>query len=476
METAAALWQSPKWQYKQRCQMQSNQFFKQVLYVSSFLFLSLAACAPGQETVVSSSIPSPTPGIVPTEMPIPTATPLAKKPVLVAYAKDGDIQLWNSETNQSHTLLRAGDVTSIMMSDDGQVIAFIRRSLFFEPELLERNSLWAVDRNGENPRELVSNETLRQILNPPAADSAGFAQMSWIPGTHRIVYSGVKFYAPGQGFTNSKDIYLVDADTRSNMVLAPDIMPDTFINAWRFLISPDGQQIALFTNTELSFINIDGSNWRKAVLTYPSVGVGDAVLLPGGVWTQDSRTFIFTGPIQSDSRFVLNYTIWRVPVDGSPAQSLASITNSHSSSVTFSPDGQQMSFLHDTDGTIQDTDWQIMPLPADVDSLAIPHSLELFYANPHWSPGGDAFVIKDQNLFRLCANATDSSQVCGNPIHLKSDSDIINWIQWVADDRFLYTGLEPATLFLGNLDGTITPIVTWTENDMLPGWSFYIPQ
>jgi WD40 repeat protein len=457
-----------------------EQSMKKILFLFVLITsLTLSACTPA----VQGSIPT-TSTVAFTDIPdfIPTITPdpatsitalsesAADALVVVTFVKDGDIHLWEAATGQSRTLLRAGDVTSVMVSDDGQVIAFQRRALVEQPELMEYVSLWAVDSNGQNPRELVSAEALRQQLQPAASDSAGFAQISWIPGTHRLVYNGSKHYLPGQGFTQSTDIYLVDADTGSNAVLAANVMPDTpFLNAWRFVISPHGQQIALISGTALSFINTDGSNWRQAVLTYPQVGTGDVILLPSGVWTQDSRAFIFSGPMQSESIFILNYTIWRVSADGSPAQSLATLTDSHSSSVTFSPDGKHMAFLQDGDGTIQADDYCILPLAADVGPLKLPDSLDLFYANLHWSPGGTAFVIRDRALFELCPAATQASEVCSEPIHL-GNNEMINSIQWVDSTRFLFTGIEPATLSLGNLDGTITPIVAWSDSEW-SGWS-----
>lgn len=436
--------------------------------------LALVACGP-TPAVGPSATTIPVMSNAPTTM--PTADPVqeTEAALQVAFVKNGDIYLWDSQSNQSRLIVKAGDITSVIMSNDGQVIAFIRRSQFVQqPPLLEHHSLWAVDSNGENPRELVSNETLRQLLNPSATDSTGFAQISWIPGTHRLVYSGGKYNAAGQGFTNSKDIYVVDADMLSNTVLAQDVMPDIFLNAWHFVISPDGTQIALFSGTELSFINVDGSNWRPAVLTYPYPPVmGDGVLLPKGVWTQDSRAFVFTGPMPSEPLAGFNYTIWRIPVDGSPAQPLATLTESHSDYMTFSPDGQRIAFFQDIngDGTIQTEEYRIMPLSASAGPLALPFSHELV----HWLPDGEAFVVEDQDLFRLCPEATNLSEVCGDPIPLASGSNLIDGIEWVDEDRFLYRVLEPTTLFLGRLDGTITPIVTSTEEESFDGWSFYTP-
>lgn len=455
--------------------MRQYPSFTSVILLSA---LFLAACSPP----ISISTLSPAPTEAPFATPALTENSSSDGEVspeppfsslVVAFVKDGDIHLWEEPTHQSRTLIRAGDVINVTMSDDGQRIAFLRRSLVEQPELMEYVSLWAVNSNGENPRELVSADSLRQRLNPDPKDSVAIAQFNWIPGTHRLVYNASKHYLPGQGFTLSKDIYIVDADTGVDAVLAPDVMPDRFVNDWRFVISPNGQRIALFSNTELSLLNSDGSDLRRGVLTYPAVGMGDAVLLPRGVWAEDSSAFVFTGPMESASPFVLNYTIWRVPADGSPAQSLATLTDSHSSYISFSPDGQRMAFFQDIngDGVIQTEDQQIMPLAAGAGPLTLPPRDE--QSDVRWSPDGEAFVIKDQNLFQLCPEAANAAQVCGDPIPLAGGTALIDGFEWVDEDSFLYRVLEPTTLSLGSLDGTITPIITLTEDESWGGWSFY---
>jgi hypothetical protein len=151
---------------------------------------------------------------------------------------------------------------------------------------------------------------------------------------------------------------------------------------------------------------------------------------------------------------------------------LAAVTKSHPDSVTFSPDGRYASFFKATDS--QPTEiagWFITPFSVEVGPLAIPYyGKEAFYANLHWSPGGEAFVINDHDLLQLCPDATQDSQVCGEPIHLGIDSNIITSLQWVDGERFLLAGIEPNTLSLGRLDGTLTPIVTWADNEV-PSWS-----
>jgi hypothetical protein len=92
-----------------------------------------------------------------------------------------------------------------------------------------------------------------------------------------------------------------------------------------------------------------------------------------------------------------------------------------------------------------------------------------------WPPGGEAFVIQDLALFRLCPEAERASETCGDPIPLASGADLIDGFEWVDEERFLYRVVEPSRLFLGKLDGTILPIATTTEEESFEGWSFYAP-
>ena len=189
-----------------------------------------------------------------------------------------------------------------------------------------------------------------------------------------------------------------------------------------------------------------------------------------------------TGSFESDPNFDVNFTIWRISIDDFSAEALGAVTGSNPNSVTFSPDGKRASLLQTTDQQPSEiAGWFIKPLTPEAGPLALPYyGKKTFYANLHWSPASDAFAIKDRDLLQLCPNAMQDSQMCGEPIHL--GGGIIAALQWVDNSRFLFESIEPNTLSLGSLDGTITPIVTWTElqrwteNDVLSGWSFWAAQ
>ncbi len=445
------------------------------------LFLVLPACVPvpavdAPAPPISDAAPA---AIVitahpqepaPEEAPNPPS-PSIEEPVIVAFVKDGDIHLWDSTTMESETIFTAGDVTAVSMSDDGQVIAFLRLSVFEQPELWEQYALWAVDSTGANPRELVPAETMRKRLNPRPTDSTGIAELDWLPGTHRLVYSGTKYFAPGQDKPAAEDVYLVDTDTLADTLLAPagnGVRVSGIPDGRQFVPSPDGRQVALLSGSELSFVNVDGSNLRPAVLTYPLTGSGDVPFVPTGVWTRDGRSFLINAPIQNnDLAGVLNFTITRVPVDGSPAEPIATIISGLPVSLTFSPDGQQAAF-----GSVdqQHPEPIITPLAGEAGLLAIPYDFPLEYLNAHWSPSGDAYVIQGNALWRLCPNATQGSQVCGDPVALGEGSPA--GIHWLDSTRFLYLTSGPPVLYLTRLDGPTVTIVTWPLDEWVSPQSF----
>ncbi|HEX6304906.1 MAG TPA: hypothetical protein VFZ76_11995 [Anaerolineales bacterium] len=459
--------------------MQSKLFFKHVLISVCLLSLSLSACLPEQEGVVSTSTPLSLPTeSLSTAMPSPNVTPLPIGMIEVAFVKDGNIQVWDEATQQTRTIVNTGDVFSVTVSDDGQIIAFTRGSWVGDVlDGYEQFALWVMNRDGGNPRELISAQDLRQRINPSERDSSNFYQLGWVPQSHQLIFSGTKYIVQGEGLSHAvpQGAYLVDTDKGSVTVLAEAA------ENLRFLPSPDGKQIALMSPSDVGFINADGSNKRQDVLTYEEVGL-TGPLFPTGAWTMDSHAFVMTGSFGMDPGYNINFTIWRIPMDGSSPGALATVTGSHPGSVTFSPDGKSASFLQTTDQQPSEiAGWIITPLIPEAGPLTLPYyGKKAFYANLHWSPAGDAFAIQDQDLLQLCPNATQDSQVCGQPIHL--GSGIITALQWVDTSRFLVEGIEPNNLSLGKLDGTITPIVTWTEgqrwteNDILSGWSFYIPR
>ena len=408
----------------------------------------------------------------PTESPLPSAqapSTSAATGTTVVYTKDGDILFWDDVTGESRNIFDSGDVIRVELSDDGQLVAFLRRSIVQtgDADWREQSALWVVDRNGGNPRELVSAETLRDLLGASERDSSNMPEMTWIPGTHRLLYDGWTYLVMAEGESHAipRGLYSVDADegTQQVLVTAEGIM--------RFVVSPDGRQVALLSPTALAFVDADGGNLRPDVLTYAQVGV-PGPLLPVGVWTEDSQSFVMTESLEEDPEVGIDYVITRVHADRSAPDQLASISRSHPGSVTFSPDGRFAAFIQYTDEVSPDiAGWFITPLGEGAGPLAIPRKLELGYPSLHWSPDGRAFTGA---LAELCPGATQDSEICKPPI----SGGVSAAIQWLDPTHLLLLTRDPSVLLLvtldpaGWMDAASEPIQAWPPEEFVGSQSF----
>lgn len=443
--------------------MQSSSFLPNVIFV--LLFVSLAACVPVQEQrpILPTITPAP-PGNTPVQQ---TATvPHTNDQILVAYVRDGNVHLWDSSTNLSQNVFSSGDVLHAEISEDGQVIAFQRIVAGSQPVVGASSSLWVVDRNGGTGREVVSADMFRQRLNANINEDTGIAEMTWIPGTHRLIYSGTKGNAAASENRKAEDVYLVDTDTLHDMLISPAG------NGWRvsgtfdgrqFVPSPDGAQIAVLSGTELNLVNSDGSNLRQNFFTYPQSGAGDVPFVPTGIWTQDGFSLIVNAPMENDpSAQGASYSITRVPVDGSPVERIATVKDAPPVFFTFAPAGDRMGY-RSIPGS--EPTWQIRPLALRARPLAIP--LE-YSTNLFWSPAGDAYFLDHQLIQPLCPDATSNSNVCGTAIVAPGDMLTLYWLD---GNRFVGLTSNPAVLFLGNRDGTVTAIASWPPEFFARGLS-----
>ena len=431
-----------------------------------FLFAVLVAssCAPVDVSSSPTSTPS-APPAAPTEATpsasSPTLAPLANPPAvgsaLVVYVKDGGILAWEESTGQTETVFDSGDVTRVELSDDGELVALVRRSFFTAGgfDRNEQSALWVMGRDGANPRELVSAEDLREQVGGAEADSTNFPRLEWVPNSHRLVYSGNTYDAHGYGegaHTPLKGVYLIDADTVGAAELAPAE------ESAEFIPSPDGRHVVLLNTTGLYFFDVESGRQRLEFPAEPVVG-DTGWFTNAGVWTQDSSAFVINALIEP-TNIISDYALWRIPMDGSPAAQLITFA-AGSGSVVFAPDGSAAAISGAASATGPFM-WFILTLPEDLGPVAVPRDT-FDYAHLTWSPGSSAYVLEAlrfdpqggmhgrENLFSLCPNAVQAIELCGPAIPL---GEQIEWLEWVDRRRFLYVTYQPRRLYLGSLEGS----------------------
>ena len=187
------------------------------------IFLMLLSCLPAGiqpdnqnalETIVATTltaIAANTPASVETSAPdvpapVETSAPVvppvsAPRALQVAFIKDGNVYVW-TEGESSVNLTSTRDAVRVSISDDGQVIAYVRQ----EPGNYFAHEIWAVNTSGPtNARMLVSSAELEALkAASPFPDASGLRPdfIEWRPGTHQLAYSTAPMfegpgYAPG---------------------------------------------------------------------------------------------------------------------------------------------------------------------------------------------------------------------------------------------------------------------------------------
>jgi WD40 repeat protein len=352
---------------------------------------------------------------------------------VVVFVKDGDILVWDEATGQSRTIFESGNVYRVELSDDGRLVAFVRRSAFeVDGTAHHESALWVVERNGDDPRELVSAGALRQQVKASGSDTIDLPLLEWIPNSHRLLYSGsiIPDYA-------SRGFFLIDADTLASAEIVP---PEDYV--LEAVPSPDGEHIGLLHGPPLEppyFVNVDESlsgqvTYIRSTWVQPS---------PDGLgWTQDSTALL----VKVGSRGQV-FTIWRVPVDGAAAQPLITLRGEEEQ---LAPDGSVVFVLRST-GPFQPSERFVALLPEGLGPLAVlPSPVGL-----SWSPSSTAYVVGDEEMSPLCPNAAQAIEVCEPSIPF---GEPIQWLEWLDRERFLYLTYVPKRLMLGSLDGSATLI------------------
>jgi hypothetical protein len=400
--------------------MKTNKFF--TIFILTISLMLMLGCVIGvpvatqesglsvdeQATAVSATLTAlalPSGGSEVTAAPDATLEPAfpAPPPALrVVYTDlNGNVWLWTDDGSGSVQLTFTSDANDVRISDDGAVIVFTRVGVSY------RTSLWAINYDGTNERQLLSEDFFNSI--PHDADSL-YVQpydMEFVPGTHILFYNTQPIYE-GPGFFLTNDLRWINVDTLENSeFLAPG-------SAGKFSISPDGQTIAIITPTQISLINTDGSNIRNAVLTYPSViTYSEGQYYPSPVWSSDSSYMIVTIPPEDPLASANPPTaIWNVNVAGSSTL-LCSVNSYGLMAVVPSPDLNSVAYLVQTGAP---ADNQRVLNIADIDC------------------GAGSGYVTDQLQFRTWF--PDSSRM----VWVSFSTDQVMYGQWGAGPSILYNG------------------------------------
>lgn len=406
--------------------------------------------------------------------PTPTSFPTPVVPGLqVAFVKGDNLWHWK-DGGSVQPLAPAGKAYNPSLSSDGQVVAFLR------PVSEQRYELWAVDTAGNNERRLVSPETLDTLDQEKQSEYAlgiNPFQYGWVPGTHTLAFNTVEIIE-GPGVLLLDDLRLVDTGSLAFSTLLPAGQGGSFT------FSPDGRQIALSTRHAISLIGMDGENLRPDILTYGLISTySEYAYYPSPVWLPDaSALLVAIPPTEPLAEPRLPFSLWRIPVDGSPAVRLVDFLSAppFEEEPAFSPDAQRLIYLRET-GEPAENKRELVLMNSDGvgETMIYSGSMVDFIS---WSPDSQHFLLSLGENRETMLGGLDGSLA---PLEFGETDTSVSWaysgFQWVDARRVLFTRHEALQsrweLCLGDVTAPSGAPVRVIDSGigMPPDFDFYRP-
>ena len=321
------------------------------LFIIFTLAMQLAACGvnTAMPTATATIEPSLTPSAVPTStesqptpsstVPVPTLTPYAipisspPNGLHMAYIIDGNLYFQNGDNPPLQLTHSEEDWNILFFSENGEKIFFLRGT---NPPF----DLYSINTDGSEEQILVTNKLLR-AFDASYNESAGFHNVTIVPGTHFLLFSTDETQSNGRLFWNG-DLLVVDTETGE----IKRLLPRGQIH--KFYVSPDGRLIALDTIGTVDVIDLGGNIIKQNLLTYtPSE---PSFLAPGIWWMPDSKGLIILLPVQTyfEVGYSPAYSVWRYALDdGGGVQVLLDPFPMNVYGAQISPDGNRIIYNND---------------------------------------------------------------------------------------------------------------------------------
>jgi dipeptidyl aminopeptidase/acylaminoacyl peptidase len=291
----------------------------------------------------------------------------------IAYTGgDGNLRLWSPDDG-IRQITTQGNIQYVVISPDGSRVAFVRAQDYRD------YSIWVIDIDGANERQLVTPENFRGMLVADDALGAAPVQLEWVPGTRTLAFNTYPYF-DGPGFFPHDDLWLIDTDSGT---LTPFLEIGT---GGMFAYSPNGSRLAVSTFQSVSLMDANGSNRTDDVLIYePVMTYSEFLYYVTPQWSSDGSFLrVIVPPGDPLAEPAQSTAIWHIPGDGSAANQIGSLNIAFLAVARLSPELNRIMYI-----TPVTTSPELHI--ANVDG-----SQDVLYASnartvESWSPDGDDF-------------------------------------------------------------------------------------
>jgi len=356
----------------------------------------------------------------------------------VAFVQEDNVWLWSQDAGTT-ALTSTGGVNSVKISDDGEVVAFVRG--------LE---LWAVNSDGTGERKLISIEDIAAMVEP-GDPGVRLYRIVWVPGTHTVAFNTHLHLEIG--FVLNDDLHLVNADTLEQKVLLPRG------KGGEFYYSPDGRQIAIVRTGTITLVDAEGQNLRDALTYTPPATYSEAAFYAQPVWAVDSGSLrVFIPPVDLQAQPPQLGSVWHLRVDGRPASLIGTIAARAGSQPVFSPDLSHVAYLEQASVALPGSSEGGLQVTNLADGETIPYVAQAqdVYG---WSPDSQHFAfLSDPQLPQA-----QIGQLGSDPVPAYDDADVVAIdVRWIDANRYLFTAItaQGQNVILGEIGAPSTLVAT----------------
>lgn len=442
--------------------------------------LAAAACAAPQDTgdrvatvvaatmqaqVVPTLTSAPIDGEIRAETPPAYADCANTGQISIVYLKNGNLWFW-VQGGDPQQLTNSGDVQDVKLSQDGCRVAFTHTvpNPAYDPGVefpLPENltELWVVNSDGSGVHPIVTQDFYATLPAPAENTAYDLYGFEWQPGSHTLAF-GTRTAFTGPGLVPNNDIYLVDADTALGPADISTLLP--IGQGGAFFFSPDGGQVAFTTPTNANVINVDGSNLRSNLISFPMViTYSEYQYYPPVHWSPDGNSFMVAVPPEDGLAEPVDgvypeTTLWYVPLDGTPPIEAGAIQAVWfaTQAVQFSPDTGRIAYLRQY-GEPQANQFELVLALSDGSNESLGLQInEIRFGD--WAPDNTRFIywFSQAGVVSLFHGSAASLEV--TPISTLTPFEAASAVvEWIEADTFalLLVGNAGAELSLMDISG-----------------------